>query len=323
LPKTDFAAPSRCSFVMLTTIAICIALSALAVVDALAGFDCENVQHLGCAASNSGGGCCSQCVAQIGEDTQKIASWVTTFKAQNPSMTAQQIDAYESPDRLDWGHPALKNCYYCAGQCWNNAEDNTACQVGMNPTKKRSLTELAKEHALGLDTETSLVATEEHKLDKRTQCSSAELAKYAIYIPGLGKRYHCDAACLNQFGSKAPTPVPTPHPGQIGNDFGPTPPPETYGQTPPYATVTPPGYTTSKVNPIIIGVTPANSGANNVAMGMACVKDNELCGMAGTTKLFCKCKVCGFKGTTCAPAGTNSVSFVAAMVAMLVAVRFL
>jgi hypothetical protein len=83
-----------------------------------------------------------------------------------------------------------------------------------------------------------------------------------------------------------------------------------------------PVITTPKPGVVIINSpTPANN--NNIASGVSCSKEGEVCGMAGNTKLFCKCKVCGFKGDKCAGV-TSSLSFMAAAAAMLAAAaRFL
>lgn len=254
-------------------------------------------------------------------------------------MSNASIARYESPDRLDWGHPNLKNCFFCAGQCWNNPDDNTHCQVSQaNPFgSKRELTpvkvtkvmrhpeyatfypELAKANKTGIE------AFEEVTHGKRNveaMCGAAERDELVLVIPGFGKRYHCDTTCLAQFSSREPTPAPTPHPSQEGFDHVPTPMP-VFGD--PTATTTPyPGVgqvTTTRPNVVIVGS--PGPAANNMMNGPACTKENEVCGMAGNTKLFCKCKVCGFKGDTCA-GNASSLSLVAAALALVAAAaRFL
>jgi len=331
---------------MLTT-TIVIAAAYLCLANALAGFDCEKPADLGCTGNNAYLGCCKECIAQIVEDKAKIDNWVRQFKLANPSLSQAQVDAYESPDRLDWGHPNLKNCFFCAGQCFNNPDDNTMCQVSQeNPFgngAKRSLVnvtqvmrepgyekrypQIAAAHKAGnelLEAMTTPVAESHGKRNVENveaMCGSAEQSELVLIIPGFGKRYHCGLTCLNNSSSKAPTPSPTPHPGQIGEDHNPTPQP-VFGEqtTTTYGNV---GVQTPKPGPVvIINGTPAPA-ANQQVSGVACTKENEVCGMAGNTKLFCKCKVCGFKGDTCA-GDVSSLSFLAAAAAMLAAAaRFL
>lgn len=324
---------------MLTT-TIVIAVAYLCFADALAGFDCESPKDLGCTGSNALHGCCKECIAQIVEDKKKIDNWVSTFKSANPGMSAAQIDKYESPDRLDWGHPNLKNCFFCAGQCWNNPDDNTACQVSQadpfGSKSKRAMTpvkvtkvmrhpEYAQHYPqLAAANKTGIEAFEEVAHGKRNveaMCGAAEQSELTLIIPGFGKRFHCDVNCLNQFASKAPTPAPTPHPGQIGEDHNPTPQP-VFGEQTTTTTYGGVGVQTTKPGVVIINGTPVGGG-NQQQSGVSCSKENEVCGMAGNTKLFCKCKVCGFKGDTCAGVA-SSLSFVAAAAALLAAaMRFL
>jgi hypothetical protein len=273
------------------------------------------------------------------QDKAKIDNWVKQFKLANPGMSQAQVDAYESPDRLDWGHPNLKNCFFCAGQCFNNPDDNTMCQVSQsNPFgngQKRSLVnvtqvlrqpnyearypEIAKAHKAGIELIESM--SQSHgKRNVEAMCGAAEANELTLIIPGFGRRFHCGLTCLNNDTSRAPTPSPTPHPGQIGEDHMPTPQPIFGQETTTYTGV--PVITTPKPGVVIINSpTPANN--NNIASGVSCSKEGEVCGMAGNTKLFCKCKVCGFKGDKCAGV-TSSLSFMAAAAAMLAAAaRFL
>jgi hypothetical protein len=197
------------------------------------GFDCTNPQHLGCSSDNTNHGCCKECIGAIQEDFTAIRQWETTFKAQNPTLTQAQVDQVERIDRLDWGHPDLKNCYFCAGKCWNNADDSIACQVtSTNPfgnKKKRDAAPAAKKRDVdGVE----------------AMCGTDELNQITIILPSFGRRYHCDAMCVAQ-SSMPPTPNPTPTPAPPATTIPPTASPPTTGPTPtpaptPRATTAPP-----------------------------------------------------------------------------------
>jgi hypothetical protein len=272
------------------------------------------------------------------QDNNAIKAWVTNFKAQNPGMTDTQIDAFESPDRLDWGHPNLKNCFFCAGQCWNNELDNTSCQVSMaNPfgNKKKRQSDVTPTQAIQKGTLkkeypeiAAAIANGNKLLEKRAVndveatlavCGAAELNQITIIVPGFGKRYHCDQTCLAQFGTKAPTPMATPHPSQEGFNHEPT----TFNG---FADSTVGGPATVPSNNgnggnapnTAIAIAPGNNNQVTVAaMGTKCTVEGAECGKVGTAKLFCKCKVCGFKGTVCS-ASTGALSIALAVVVALV-----
>jgi hypothetical protein len=142
------------------------------------------------------------------QDKAKIDNWVKQFKLANPGMSQAQVDAYESPDRLDWGHPNLKNCFFCAGQCFNNPDDNTMCQVSQsNPFgngQKRSLVnvtqvlrqpnyearypEIAKAHKAGIELIESM--SQSHgKRNVEAMCGAAEANELTLIIPGFGRAF--------------------------------------------------------------------------------------------------------------------------------------
>lgn len=285
------------------------------------------------------------------QDQGKIDKWVADYKAANPTLTAAQIEAVELPDRPDWGSPLLKNCYFCAGKCWENALDNISCQVSMSDpfgngkTKRSAMSHveamekgmLAEEHpevhkaieagnevlkraVAAVEQKKRAVAAVEDVEDVLEECTNAQLNQITIIIPGFGRRFHCSQTCLTQYASKAPTPLPTPHPNEV-DPFTTQDPngPPTFGPggvpTNPPSNAPNPGASGININTV------TNAANNNQAGGFkACSKDNEVCGMSGSTKLFCKCKLCGYKQPACpSAASTNAVSAVLAAVAALVA----
>jgi len=265
---------------------------------------------------------------------------VADFKKANPTLTDAQVAAVERVDRPDWGSPLLKNCFFCAGTCWNNTIDNISCQVSQKDplgnnsrTKKRSTHiqamekgTLAEEHpevhsAIEAGNEVLKRAMAKRDVENvLEECTAAQLNQITIIVPGFGRRYHCDKDCLtaNQ-GTRAPTPSPTPHPMEVDplatvDPNAPTfdTPATVYTGAPTQAPAT--AFTINTIN---------NGGPGAQINGnlKACTKDNEVCGMSGQTKLFCKCKLCGYKQEKCpSGASTNAVSAVLAAVAAVVAV---
>lgn len=136
----------------------------------------------------------------------------------NPLWTASQINDYLSPDRLDWGHPSLKNCYFCGGKCWNNPNGNVNCTVSQtNPFgAKRNIEDT---------------------------CGTLESNRLLLIVPGFGRRWQ-----NVQSPTPRPTPSPTPRP--------PTPPPSPLPTPPPTPRPTPSPTPRPSLNTTCIGYTP-------------------------------------------------------------------
>jgi hypothetical protein len=150
-------------------------------------------------------------------------------------------------------------------------------------------------------------------------CGAAELNQITIIVPGFGKRYHCDQTCLAQFASKAPTPLPTPHPSQEGFNHEPT---TAFNGGFSETASEGPGTASNGNNPntnTAINIAPGGTNNNPIVapMGTKCTVEGAECGKVGTAKLFCKCKVCGFKGTVCS-ASTGALSVALAVIVALV-----
>jgi hypothetical protein len=139
-------------------------------------------------------------------------------------------------------------------------------------------------------------------------------------VPGFGRRFHCDQTCLNQFATAAPTMAPTPHPSQEGIVPGETTSFQGFDGPGNQPTNVPTNANPNAPTPGVVVINSPNP-IMSPDMGKKCTKEGETCGMAGTQKLFCKCKTCGFKGTTCpvTAASTNAVSVVVLALAAIVA----
>jgi len=301
---------------------------------ALAGFDCTSTASLGCSGTNFDYGCCHECIATVIADNKSILAWEANKMADN-GWTQAQVDAYEGPDVVWWGSPSLHNCLFCAGQCWDNSLQNIDCQISqsnpfgskrevvkINPIKtmrrkgyEKVYPALAAAHASSM---AALYEAIEGKRSVKSMCDAQDESELFVIIPFLDVRPMCDANCILVDMTSAATPIPTPNPGQIGPAWIPTPQP-TFGTGTVYSPPGPSSYvtTTSEKVVTIPNAPPPPSNAIMGTSGSPCTTENAQCGMAGNTKLFCKCKVCGFSGTVC-PASVHSISLLAVAVAVVV-----
>ena len=256
---------------------------------------CEDGTVCG-SSNNANHQCCAQCIE---------------------SQIADQAMIDANPD-VDWGHPLLQNCQFCAGQCWDDELDNLHCQVSqadpfgnMPQNRRRELhmqlfnvpewdmlpqahREKFHREVIMKRKELTLQLIREGKRTVEETCNGSHRDWLVLHIPGFGQRWHCDEACLAATEALITTGSPTPHPNavQVTTMGPPTPPtPEpTFGSPPSPAPVTQPGGAGVTAKPIPPGGGP-NSNATPRPKGNQ--KEGDYCGLdSNGVKKYIRCGQC-------------------------------